>query len=174
MEKVVFLDRDGVINIEKNYLYKIEDFEFIDGVFESLKYLQNLGYKLIIITNQSGIGRGYYTLEQYNKLTKWMQKQFLLNNINISSVFCCPHSPDDKCDCRKPKIGMIKQSSEVLNIDFKNSWLVGDKDSDIQTAYNSNIPNTIQVQSGHKFDKKDSKAKYIINSIKDITTIIKS
>ena len=85
MEKVVFLDRDGVINIEKNYLYKIEDFEFIDGVFESLHYLQNLGYKLIIITNQSGMGRGYYTLEQYNKLTIWMLKQFNVNNINLHS-----------------------------------------------------------------------------------------
>ena len=83
MHKVVFLDRDGVINIEKNYLYKIEDFEFIDGVFESLEYLQNLGYKLIIITNQSGIGRGYYSLEQYNKLTNWMIEKFNLNIIKL-------------------------------------------------------------------------------------------
>ncbi len=172
MEKVVFLDRDGVINIEKNYLYKIEDFEFIDGVFEALAYLQNLGYKLIIITNQSGIGRGYYTFEQYNKLTNWMIEQFNLNNIEISSVFCCPHEPNKNCNCRKPKTGMIEQSAEILDIDFENSWLIGDKDSDIQTAYNSNISNTIQVQSGHKFDKKDSKAKYIMNSIKDISTII--
>ncbi|MEA2017015.1 MAG: D-glycero-beta-D-manno-heptose 1,7-bisphosphate 7-phosphatase [Campylobacterota bacterium] len=173
MEKVVFLDRDGVINIEKNYLYKIEDFEFIDGVFESLKYLQNLDYKLIIITNQSGIGRGYYTLEQYNKLTTWMIEQFNSNDIVISSVFCCPHEPNSNCDCRKPKTGMIEQSQKIFDIDFANSWLIGDKDSDIQTAYNANIPNTIQVQSGHIFDKKDSKAKYITNSIKDIDTIIK-
>ena len=173
MDKVLFLDRDGVINIEKNYLYKIEDFEFIDGVFESLKYIQNLGYKLIIITNQSGIGRGYYTLEQYNKLTNWMLDQFKLKNIEITSVFCCPHTPTTQCDCRKPNIGMIEQAAQILDIDYKNSWLIGDKDSDIQTAYNANITNTIQVQSGHKFNKKDSKAKYIINSIKDIATIIK-
>ena len=175
MDKVVFLDRDGVINVEKNYLYKIKDFEFIDGVFDTLKYLQNLNYKLIIITNQSGIGRGYYTQQQYDKLTTWMIEQFKLKDIKISSVFCCPHKPTDNCNCRKPNIGMIEQSSQLLNleIDFKNSWLIGDKDSDIQTAYNADIPNTIQVQSGYKFNKIDSKAKYIINSIKDIPTIIK-
>ena len=174
MDKVVFLDRDGVINIEKNYLYKIEDFEFINGVFSSLTYLQNLGYKFIIITNQSGIGRGYYTIEQYNKLTIWMKEQFKLNGINISGVFCCPHSPNENCNCRKPKIDMIIQASKILDIDYKNSWLIGDKDSDIQTAYNANIPNTIQVETGHNFDKEKSSATYVINSIKDIPTIIKS
>lgn len=174
MEKVVFLDRDGVINVEKNYLHTIEEFEFIDGVFESLQYLQTLGYKLVIITNQSGIGRGYYTQEQYDLLTNWMKKEFIKKNIFISEVFCCPHAPDDKCDCRKPKIGMIKQASTIIDIDYAHSWLIGDKESDILTAQNANIPNTIQVQSGHDFNKSESKASYIVNSIKDIVTIIKS
>jgi len=174
MDKVLFLDRDGVINIEKNYLYKIEDFEFIDGVFEALKYVQNLGYKIVIITNQSGIGRGYYTFEQYNLLTTWMKEQFKQNNINISEVFCCPHAPIDNCNCRKPKIGMIKKTTKILDIDYEKSWLVGDKDSDIKTAKNANIKNTIQVQTGHKFDAKDSSATYVLNSIKEIPTVIKS
>ncbi|MEA3498445.1 MAG: D-glycero-beta-D-manno-heptose 1,7-bisphosphate 7-phosphatase [Campylobacterota bacterium] len=174
MEKVVFLDRDGVINIEKNYLYKIEDFEFIDGVFSSLKYLQNLGYKLVIITNQSGIGRGYYSFKQYEILTTWIKEQFKKNDIKIEDIFCCPHEPTDDCDCRKPQIGMITQASKIIDIDYQNSWVIGDKDSDIQTAINSNIANTIQVLSGHKFDKEKSKATHIINSVKDIPTIIKS
>ena len=173
MQKVVFLDRDGVINVEKNYLYKIEDFEFIDGVFDSLKYLQNLGYKLVIITNQSGIGRGYYTFEQYKTLTTWMKEQFKQNDINISGIFCCPHTPNENCNCRKPQIGMIEQASKIIDIDYKKSWLVGDKDSDIQTAYSANIQNTIQVCSGHKFEKSKSNARYIIHSIKDIISIIK-
>jgi len=172
VEKVIFLDRDGVINIEKNYLYKIEDFEFIDGTFSSLKYLQSLGYKFVIITNQSGIGRGYYTLNQYQELTNWMVDQFKNHGVNISEVFCCPHSPNDNCNCRKPKIGMITQSSKILDIDYKNSWLIGDKDSDIQTAYNANIPNTIQVKSGHNFNEENSKAKFVVDSIKDIINII--
>lgn len=174
MQKVVFLDRDGVINVEKNYLHSIEEFEFIDGVFESLSHLQTLGYKLVIITNQSGIGRGYYTQEQYELLTNWMKKKFENKNIFISEVFCCPHAPDDGCDCRKPKIGMIKQAAKIIDIDYTNSWLIGDKNSDILTADNANIPNTIQVQSGHKFNKNESKATHIVNSIQDIITIIKS
>ena len=174
MDKVIFLDRDGVINIEKNYLYKIEDFEFIDGVFNALGYLQNLGYKLIIITNQSGIGRGYYSKEQYDILTQWLKKEFLENHIFISEIYCCPHAPDDKCDCRKPKIGMINQASNIIDIDYANSWVIGDKSSDIQTGLNANISNTIQVKTGHDFDEKESKASFIINSLKDVLTIIKS
>jgi D-glycero-D-manno-heptose 1,7-bisphosphate phosphatase len=174
MQKAIFFDRDGVINIEKEYLHTIEEFEFVQGTFETLIYLQNLGYKLFIITNQSGIGRGYYTFDQYETLTNWMKEQFVDEGIQISGVYCCSHAPDANCECRKPKIGMIQQASKVCEIDFANSWLVGDKDSDIQTAYNANIPNTIQVRSGHSFDETTSQAKYIIDSIKDIPTIIKS
>jgi D-glycero-D-manno-heptose 1,7-bisphosphate phosphatase len=166
--KAIFLDRDGVINKEKNYLYKVEDFEFIDGVFESLKYLQNLGYKLFIITNQSGIRRGYYTLEDFDKLIVWMLKQFEQNDIKISKVEFCPHTPYDSCDCRKPKTGMIDNILKNYDIDLANSWLIGDKQSDIQCAKNANIKNTIQVQSGHSFNKNESLADFVLPTIKDI------
>ncbi|MEA3383053.1 MAG: D-glycero-beta-D-manno-heptose 1,7-bisphosphate 7-phosphatase [Campylobacterota bacterium] len=172
MEKVVFLDRDGVINIEKDYLYKIEDFEFIDGVLESLKYLQKLGYKLVVVTNQSGIGRGYYTKNDFDILTSWMIEKFKTNKIAIEQVYCCPHAPNQNCNCRKPKIGMIEETAQLFDIDYKNSWVIGDKSSDIQLAINANIPNTIQVKSGHSFDEKSSKAKYIIGSIAEVNKII--
>ncbi|MDC0933505.1 HAD-IIIA family hydrolase, partial [Arcobacteraceae bacterium] len=140
----------------------------------ALGYLQNLGYKLVIITNQSGIGRGYYTKEQYDVLTQWLKQEFLNNHVFISEIYCCPHAPDAECDCRKPKIGMIKQASKILNIDYSKSWIIGDKDSDIQTGLNAGITNTIQVKSGHHFDEKESKALFVINSIKDVLNIIKS
>ena len=174
MQKAVFLDRDGVINIEKNYLYKIEDFEFVQGVFTSLSHLQNLGYKLFIITNQSGIGRGYYTQEDFDKLTSWMIEEFNKNSIEISQVELCPHEPDFGCDCRKPKIGMIENISKNYDIDFANSWLIGDKSSDIKCAQNAGIQNTIQVQSGHEFDEKDSLATFVCKSIDGIKNIIKN
>jgi len=173
-QKAIFLDRDGVINIEKDYLYKIEDFEFIDGVFDSLKYLQSLGYKLFIITNQSGIGRGYYLEEDFNILTTWMLKQFKLKNIDIVQIEFCPHIPNDKCRCRKPLTGMIDNILKYHSINLENSWLIGDKSSDILCAKNANIKNTIQVQSGHKFDKQSSQALFIADSIKNIQKFIKS
>ena len=172
MQKAIFLDRDGVINKEKNYLYKIDDFEFIDGVFESLAYLQSLGYKLFIITNQSGIGRGYYTKEDFNTLTSWMLDEFGQNGIEISQVELCPHSPETNCKCRKPNIGMIDNILQNYKIDLQNSWLIGDKSSDIQCAINAGIKNSIQVKTGHSFDQKDSKATFVIESIKDIKGII--
>ena len=170
--KAIFLDRDGVINIEKNYLYKIEDFEFIDGVFESLNYLESLGFKLFIITNQSGIGRGYYTLADFNKLTSWMIEEFKKNDIKISQVEFCPHTPDENCTCRKPKTQMIDNILANYDIDLESSWLIGDKSSDISCAKNAKIKNTIQVKSGHKFDT--SEADFVIEHLnyKDISNII--
>ncbi len=162
-QKAIFLDRDGVINIEKDYLYKIEDFEFIDGLIEALQYLQSLGYLLFIITNQSGIGRGYYTNEDFENLTKWMIDELKKNNITISQVEHCPHAPDVECTCRKPKTGMIDNILKNFDIDLDSSWLIGDKTSDIECALNSNIKNTIQVRSGHTFS--DSKADYVIDKL---------
>ena len=170
--KAIFLDRDGVINVEKNYLYKIKDFEFVAGTFDTLKKLQTQGYKLFIITNQSGVGRGYYTLEDFNKLTAWMINEFDKRDITISQIELCPHAPNEDCTCRKPKTGMIDNILKNHNIDLENSWLIGDKSSDIECAKNANIKNTIQVKSGHKFKEIDSIADYICDSIKDLAQII--
>jgi D-glycero-D-manno-heptose 1,7-bisphosphate phosphatase len=172
-QKAIFIDRDGVINIEKDYLYKIDDFEFIDGVFSSLRYLQTLGYLLFIITNQSGIGRKYYTVDDFNILTKWMLKKFEDNNIIINDIQYCPHTPQENCECRKPKTLMIDNICLKFDIDLDKSWLIGDKNSDILCAKNANIKNTIQVKSGHSFDIDSSNADYIVESIKDIPSIIK-
>lgn len=165
MEKqiAIFLDRDGVINFDKEYLYKIEDFEFISGVMPTLKFFSEKNYLLFIITNQSGIERNYYTHDDFNKLTNWMLDQFLKNGIKIMQVEYCPHLPNSNCSCRKPKTGMIDNILKNYNIDLNNSWLIGDKNSDIQCAKNANIKNTIQVKSGHKFDK--SEASFTIDSL---------
>ena len=170
--KTIFLDRDGVINKEVNYLYKIEDFEFIDGIFKACLHYQNLGYKIIIITNQSGISRGYFSESDYQKLTQWMLGQFEKNNINILDVFHCPHGPDSICECRKPKPGMLLSAKHKHNIDMSKSWMIGDKSADIIAANNSGISNTILVKSGHQINESLSKAKFIIDSIIDSKKII--
>ena len=171
MNKALFLDRDGVINKEKNYLYKIEDFEFIDGVFETCKYFQEKGYLIIIITNQAGIARGKYTEDDYQILTDWMIKEFEKKDIKISKVYHCPHHPDfsGECECRKPNPGMILQAKKDFNIDLSQSILVGDKNSDIEAGINAGIKMNYLVETGHEIDEN----RFNVKIIKSLENIIK-
>ena len=170
--KTIFLDRDGVINKEVNYLHKIDDFEFINGIFDTCIYFQKLGYKIIIITNQSGISRGYYTEKQYQIVTKWMLNEFLNNQVQILDIFHCPHSPEANCNCRKPKPGMLLDAKSKHNIDMKKSWMIGDKENDIIAANQSGITNTILVKSGHQINEISSNAKYILESVIQSSKVI--
>jgi|SaaInlLV_10m_DNA_2_1039722.scaffolds.fasta_scaffold26702_2 D-glycero-D-manno-heptose 1,7-bisphosphate phosphatase len=172
-KKAIFLDRDGVINKEKNYLYKKEDFEFIDGVFEACKYFQEVGYQLIVVTNQSGISRGYYQEEDFHKITEWMLEQFESQSIKILDVFFCPHGPESTCNCRKPKPGMLLEAKEKYNIDMQYSWMIGDKEADIGAANAAEVKNTILVKTGHEIDEVNSNAKFILKSMQDTIEIIK-
>jgi len=170
--KTIFLDRDGVINKDINYLHKIDDFEFIDGIFDVCLYFQSLGYKIIIITNQSGISRGYYNHSDYQKVTQWMLDQFKYKNINILDIFHCPHGPDSTCDCRKPKPGMFLKAKDKHNTDMEKSWMIGDKEIDTIAANSAGIDNTILIRSSHKVDESNSNAKIILDSIQQAKQII--
>ncbi len=169
-KKIIFLDRDGVINHDYGYVHEIEKFHFIDGVFEACKYFINLGYEIIIITNQSGIGRNYYSEDDFFKLTTYMLQKFKENGMNILNTYYCPHLPTDNCTCRKPNIGMIKKACSDFEIDLNKSWLIGDKMSDIQTAINANIKNHILIS--HE-NNKNSNNSFIANSLLDTINIIK-
>ena len=154
-KKVIFLDRDGVINEEVNYLRRINEFRFIDGVFDACLQFLDCGYQIIIITNQSGISKGYLNERKFMQITKWMTDQFRKKNIKILDIFYCPHNPEDNCACRKPNPGMFLQAKKKHNIDMAHSWAIGDKETDIVAANNSGISKTILVKSGHKFDYKN-------------------
>ena len=136
--KTIFLDRDGVINEEVNYLFKKQDFKFIDGVFEACKYFLDMDYEIIIVTNQSGISRGYYTLKDYQILTNWITLQFNKKSIKLLDIFHCPHGPGYTCDCRKPKPGMFLKAKAKHNTDMEKSWMIGDKETDIEAAHSHN------------------------------------
>mgnify|MGYP003976376839 FL=1 len=172
--KTIFLDRDGVINKEVGYLHKIEDFIFIDGVFEACLSFKQLEYQIIIISNQSGIARGYFTLFDYEKLTKWMLNKFSKKNISILDAFFCPHGPKSTCGCRKPKPGMLVDAQNKYNIDLEKSWMIGDKETDIEAANLAGINNTILLRSGHLINESNSNAKFIIDSIKQSKEVIKT
>ncbi|MCR4694740.1 MAG: HAD family hydrolase [Pseudobutyrivibrio sp.] len=144
MEKAVFIDRDGTINVDKHYLYKKEDFEYLPGAREGLKILQDLGYLLIIVTNQSGIARGYFDEEAYLELDKSMKADLLLHGINLTDSYYCPHLIDGTikkyaidCECRKPKLGLFERAIKDHNIDINKSIVIGDSPRDIGLAGNN-------------------------------------
>jgi D-glycero-D-manno-heptose 1,7-bisphosphate phosphatase len=170
--KTIFLDRDGVINKEVGYLFRIADFEFIEGVFDACLYFHRLGFKIIIITNQSGIARGYYNENDYHKLNKWMLAQFNNQSIKILDTFYCPHSPESFCECRKPKPGMLLEAKNKYNINMEKSWMIGDRDTDIKAANLAGITNTILVRSGHINNESNFKPRFITDSIKQSKELI--
>ena len=169
--KSIFLDRDGVINHDKNYLYRIDEFEFIEGIFEACLKFNKLGYEIIIVTNQSGISRGYYSEEDYQKLTDWMLCRFKEENVSILDIFHCPHNNNSFCDCRKPKPGMFLKAKLKHDINMKNSWMIGDKESDITAANLAGIKKTILLKNNKKFHNI-SNASIIINSIFELIDVI--
>lgn len=152
MNKAVFLDRDGVINIDNGYVYRPEHFYFTPHIFEACKILKQLDYLLIIVTNQSGIARGYYSKEDFHSLTRWMMRQFAANAVEIDDVLFCPYHPDGKIPAyckksedRKPRPGMINRALAKHNIARDHSLLVGDKLSDIEAAYNAGLTEAIFI-----------------------------
>jgi len=152
--KFVLLDRDGVINVEKSYLYKIEDFEYEKNVIRGLHELRDLGYKFAIITNQSGIARGFYTEEDYLKLQDFIEKDLLKHGIKIEKSYFCPHHPNvndrygTQCNCRKPNTGNFELAIDEFNIDTKNSFMIGDRITDLIPAEKLGI-SPILIKTGY-------------------------
>lgn len=130
---VIFLDRDGTLNQEKHYLYKIDEWQWLPYVKESLLLFQENGYALVIVTNQGGIARGLYTKEDFINITKWMVCDLKKDGIKIDAIYACPHYPEitGSCGCRKPKSGMFIEAENALNLDLKRSWIIGDKLTDL-------------------------------------------
>jgi D-glycero-D-manno-heptose 1,7-bisphosphate phosphatase len=154
LQKALFLDRDGVINVDHGYLYKPSKVEFVDGIFDLCQRFQSAGYLIVVITNQSGIGRGYYTEHDFHKLSQWMKDEFASRGIVISKFYFCPHHATGAkgeylkdCDCRKPKPGMLLQAAKELDIDLCKSVLVGDKYSDIQAANSAGLQRCVLLKS---------------------------
>lgn len=144
--KAVFLDRDGVLNVDVDYLYKIDDFQWVDEAPEALAYLVKQGYQLFVVTNQSGIARGYYTVDDMQKLHAYMQKELQKYGAQIERFYYCPHHQEGKvaeyaieCDCRKPKPGMLLQAMAEYAIDKEQSFLIGDSKRDIEAAQAAGI-----------------------------------
>ena len=168
LRRAVFLDRDGVINRDTGYVRRVEDFEFIGGVVQALQEIQRRGYLLFVVTNQSGIGRGYYTLEDYQRVNAWMLAQLASNAVTIRGVYVCPHAPDAGCACRKPAPGLLLQAQREHGLDLPNSWLVGDKPSDIEAAQRAGVGQTLLIRRSQEIDVSSVKPLFVGDSLRDM------
>ena len=152
MTKALLLDRDGVINEDHGYVFRIEDFVFKEGIFSLCKAASDKGYAIFIITNQSGIARGYYTEDQLNTLHNWLIARFEEQGSCIKKIYHCPHHPTEgtqpyqqDCECRKPKPGMILQAQQEFNLDLRSSIFIGDKPSDMQAANKAGVGTKVLI-----------------------------
>ena len=181
MKKAIFLDRDGTINVEKDYIYKSEDLVFEEGTIEALKTFKNLGYILIVVSNQSGIARGYFTEEDLNIFNNNMNEILKKNGVEITEFYCCPHHPDGigeykkVCECRKPNNKMIEDAIKKYNIAREKSYMIGDKTSDIGAGLKSNLK-TVLVKTGYglkDMEKIDKNETLVCENLKDFSEILK-
>lgn len=151
-----FIDRDGVINAELDYVHRIEDFHVLPGVIDGLRLLHEKGFALVVVTNQAGIGRGLYSEADYQDLTARMKAELGAAGAPLSAIYHCPHHPTAgiglyriDCDCRKPRPGMLLQAARELNLDLSQSVLVGDKQSDLEAGRAAGVASCVLVESGH-------------------------
>lgn len=180
MNKAIFLDRDGTLNIDHGYVHEIDDFQFIAGSIEALQALKKLGYLLVLVTNQSGIARGYFTEAQFLTLTEWMDWSLADRGVDLDGIYYCPHHPEgvgefrQDCDCRKPKAGMLLQAIKELNIDPAQSFMVGDKIEDLQAGIAAKVRSKILVKTGKPITKEGEKiADFVIESLADLPKIVR-
>lgn len=180
MKKAIFLDRDGTLNIDYGYVHDIDHFYFIEGSIEALKALQEMGYALVLVTNQSGIARGYFTEEEFNQLTEWMDWSLEDRGVHLDGIYYCPHHPKGtgkykkECDCRKPKPGLLLEAMADLGIDPKKSIMIGDKLDDVIAGKQANVGTTVLVQTGKEVTEEIAiQADYVIDSIAYLPALIK-
>jgi D-glycero-D-manno-heptose 1,7-bisphosphate phosphatase len=159
---IAFLDRDGVVNADRGYVHRLEDFDWMPGAIEAIRYLNQKGYVVAVVTNQSGIGRGYYGEEEFMFLTLWMLREVESAGAHIDVVYYCPHHPDSEsaeyqavCPARKPGAGMLERADEEFNMDRARSFLVGNRESDIGAAQSFGIPGYMYEDGDlHEFVRK--------------------
>ncbi|GMQ80174.1 MAG: D-glycero-beta-D-manno-heptose 1,7-bisphosphate 7-phosphatase [Planctomycetia bacterium] len=164
----VFLDRDGVINVDKSFVFRVADFQFAEGVLRILPEYVRQGYRIIVVTNQSGIGRGLFGPADFHRVSAWMQRRLAEHGAPVTAVYHCPHLPEDSCLCRKPAPGLLLRAAEQHQIDLGRSWLVGDRETDIEAGHRAGVPNTILLAA----DSAATRAEHVCRRIEETLSVI--
>lgn len=164
----VFLDRDGTVNVEKNYLHKITDWQLVAGAENAIKQLKDVGYLVVVVSNQAGIARGMYGADDVNLLHEFVNSELAKIGTKIDAFYFCPHHPEIAipCDCRKPSPKMIIEAAEALNIDLTKSWMVGDKKIDIEAGIAAGVlPILVRTGYGREEEKTLSSSIIVVDNL---------
>jgi D-glycero-D-manno-heptose 1,7-bisphosphate phosphatase len=173
MKQVLFLDRDGIVNQDKHFVSKIEDIAFVEGIFQLCKYFKAQGYEIVIITNQSGIARGLFSEQDFQRVMTFILEEFKRNEVEILDFFHCPHGPDDKCECRKPLPGLFAQAIQKFNILAQDCISIGDRERDILAAISAGIPQNYLLL-GRELGADQISGPIIVRSLTEIVEIHQS
>ncbi|MCK5297102.1 MAG: D-glycero-beta-D-manno-heptose 1,7-bisphosphate 7-phosphatase [Alphaproteobacteria bacterium] len=176
MKRYILLDRDGTIIADKHYLSDPDEVELLPYAAEGLKHLSRLGFGLIVVTNQSGVARGYFNEEQVKKANSRLEELLKKQGVHLDAVYYCPHSPDEKCHCRKPETGMAEQAALDFDFVLKDCYIIGDKDSDVNLA----IPlecKSVLVRTGNGIEtekKRKTKPDFVVDNLIEAAKVIEA
>jgi D-glycero-D-manno-heptose 1,7-bisphosphate phosphatase len=177
--KAVFLDRDGVINVDKGYIHRWENFEFLPGAIEAMRRFEQAGFALIVVTNQSGIARGFFSVVQYEDLTSKIRRYLTHQGVHLTAIYHCPHYKDGviedlsiQCACRKPEPGMLLQAMHDYDLDMAQSVLVGDKIADIEAARAAGVAKAFLVAPGMDDSNLVDGAESVVGSLFDCADLL--
>ena len=171
-KKFILIDRDGTLNEEKQYLSDPNEMELIAGAGTALKKLQDAGFGIVVITNQSGIARGYFNIAQLDRIHSRLKSMLVEFGVRLDGIYYCPHAPEDHCDCRKPMPGLVYQAVKAHGFLPREAWMIGDKEIDIQLGRAIGAK-CILVRTGYgKSFEKDSNADFVVDDISDAATVV--
>jgi len=173
--RALFLDRDGVINQERSYIWRAEDFHFVDGIFSLCRTAVELGYRLIVVTNQAGIGRGFYSIEQYEELTEWMRGEFRREGIELDAVYHCPFHPEhgigvykQEHEDRKPSPGMLRRGAVEFGVALEQSVMVGDRCTDVGAANAAGLRQAFLLRGTEDEDRECDGSFIAVDALREV------
>jgi D-glycero-D-manno-heptose 1,7-bisphosphate phosphatase len=165
MQRAVFLDRDGTIIAEKNYLHRPADVEIFPGAGAALKRLADAGFKLIIVTNQAGIGRGYFTLADAERVNEHLAREFARDGVRFEKIYLAPEAPDQPSRGRKPSPQFLFDARDEFNLNLAESFMVGDKLIDLECGWNAGVKKSILVRTGYGAEAERAAANKFVSAV---------